>query len=101
MILLTVTSLLPSGGVGLGETWDKVVHFGAYFITSFLFYHAFRARLARNDIYAVLFALVYGVILEVAQLFVPGRISSLKDLIANFSGVLFFFVLHRLLWGKV
>jgi VanZ family protein len=101
MVLLTVASLLPSGGVGFGETWDKVVHFGAYFITSLLFYFAFHSRLQKTDIYAVFFAFGYGVILEVAQLFVPGRICSLKDLMANFSGVLFFFVLYRLLWGKV
>jgi VanZ family protein len=100
MVFLTVASLLPRGGVGLGETWDKVVHFGAYFITSLLFYYVFRSRFERADIYAVLFAFGYGVILEVAQLFVPGRSCSLKDLMANFSGVLFFFVLYRLLWGK-
>jgi len=101
MFFLTVTSLLPGGGVALGEKWDKIAHFGAYFITSLLFYHAFRSRLEKADIYAVFFAFGYGVILELAQLFVPGRICSLKDLVANFSGVLFFFVLYRLLWGKI
>jgi VanZ family protein len=101
MVFLTIMSLLPAGGVPLGEKWDKIAHFGAYFITSLLFYYAFRSRLERPDIYAVFFAFGYGVILELAQLFVPGRICSLKDLMANFSGVLFFFILYRLLWGKV
>ena len=101
MIFLTVMSLLPAGGVPLGEKGDKIAHFGAYFFTSLLFYYAFRSRLERTDIYAVFFAFGYGVILELAQLFVPGRIFSLKDLVANFSGVAFFFVMYRLLWGKV
>lgn len=101
MLFLTIMSLLPAGGVPLGEKWDKIAHFSAYFITSLLFYYAFRSRLERADIYAVFFAFGYGVILELAQLFVPGRVCSLKDLVANFSGVLFFFVLYRLLRGKV
>lgn len=101
MVLLTVASLLPGGGVALGGKWDKIAHFGAYFLTALLFYYAFRSRLERTDIYAVFFAFGYGVILELTQLFVPGRIFSLKDLVANFSGVAFFFVLYRLLWGKV
>jgi VanZ family protein len=100
MVFLTVMSLLPAGGVALGEKWDKIAHFGAYFITSLLFYYTFRSRFERADIYAVFFAFGYGVILELAQLFVPGRICSFKDLVANFSGVLFFFVLYRLLCGK-
>jgi VanZ family protein len=101
MVFLTIMSLLPAGGVPLGEKWDKIAHFGAYFITSLLFYYAFRTRFKQTDIYAVFFAFGYGVILELAQLFVPGRVCSLKDLVANFSGVLFFFILYRLLWGKV
>jgi len=101
MILLTVLSLLPQGGVALGEKWDKIAHFVAYFITALLFYCAFRTRFKRTDIYAVFFAFCYGAILELAQLFIPNRVCSLKDLVANVSGVLFFFVLYRLLWGKV
>ena len=101
VVFLTVMSLLPAGGVALGEKWDKISHFGAYFFTSLLFYYAFRSRFKQTDIYAVFFAFGYGVILELAQLFVPGRIFSLKDLVANCSGVLFFFVLYRLLWGKI
>ena len=101
MVLLTVASLLPGGGVALGGKWDKIAHFGAYFLTSLLFYYAFRTRLERTDIYAVFFAFCYGALLELVQWVVPHRIGSLSDLAANFSGVFFFFVLYRLLWGKV
>jgi VanZ family protein len=101
MVFVTIMSLIPEGGVALGEKGDKIAHFCAYFMTSLLFYYAFRSRFERADIYAVFFAFGYGVILELAQLLVPGRICSLKDLLANFSGVLFFFVLYRLLRGKV
>lgn len=101
MFVLTLTSLLPAGGIALGEKWDKIAHFGAYFLTALLFYYAFRTRLERTDIYAVFFAFGYGVILELVQWIVPHRIASFSDLAANFSGVLFFFLLYRLLRGKL
>jgi len=105
IILVAIGSLLPATSfppwVDLGGNRDKVAHFFAYFITSFLFYLTFHTRFKKSDIYAVIFSCGYGAILEVAQMLVPGRECSFKDLIANFSGVLFFFILHRILWGKM
>jgi hypothetical protein len=103
--LVTIGSLLPAASfpswVDLGGNRDKVAHFVAYFFTSLLFYLAFHARFKKSDLYAVFFSCSYGALLELAQLYVPGREFSFKDLIANFSGVLFFFILHRMLWGKM
>ncbi len=105
MVFLTVGSFLPSTSfspwMDLGGNRDKVAHFTAYFITSLLFYLTFRSRFRRTDIYAMLFAVVYGALMELVQLLVPGRSCSLGDLAANFSGVLFFFVLYRILWDKI
>jgi hypothetical protein len=102
---VTIGSLLPSTSfpawVDLGGNRDKIAHFAAYFVTSLLFYLTFRTRFKKIDIYATLFSFGYGAILELLQLFVPGREPSLQDLMANFSGVLFFFILYRILWGKV
>jgi uncharacterized membrane protein YjdF len=104
MVLLTIGSFLPSTSfpswVDLGGSRDKVAHFVAYFFTALLFYFAFRTRFKKTDIYAMLFAAGYGALMELAQLLVPGRSCSLGDLVANFSGVLFFFVLYQILWGK-
>lgn len=101
MVLLTILSLIPRAGLDLGDRWDKVAHFIAYFFTAFLFFVSFRTRFRPADIYAVLFSFGYGAILELAQLLVPGRDCSFGDLAANFSGVLFFFILYRLLWGRI
>src|SRR4030042_1201321 len=105
VVLVTIGSLLPSTSfpswADLGGNRDKVAHFVAYFFTALLFYFAFRTRFKRTDIYAMLFAVGYGAILELTQLFVPGRTFSFGDLVANLSGVLFFFVLYRILWGKI
>jgi VanZ family protein len=105
LVTVTIGSLLPPTSfptwVDLGGNRDKIAHFVAYFVTALLFYLAFRPRLKRTDIYAIIFAAGYGALLELAQLFVPGRTCSLGDLAANLSGVLFFFVLYRILWGKI
>jgi VanZ family protein len=105
VVLVTIGSLLPATSfpswADLGGNKDKVAHFVAYFFTALLFYFAFRTRFKRTDIYAMLFAAGYGALLELAQLFVPSRTCSLGDLVANLSGVLFFFVLYRILWGKI
>ena len=105
VVLVTIGSLLPATSVpswvDLGGNRDKVAHFVAYFITALLFYLTFRTRFKRTDIYAMLFAAGYGAMLELAQSFMPGRVCSFGDLAANFSGVLFFFVLYRILWGKI
>jgi len=105
MVLLTIGSFLPSTSfpswIDLGGDRDKVAHFVAYFGTSFLFYLTFRTRFKTIDIYAMLFSFGYGALIELAQLLVPGRVFSFKDLAANLSGVLFFFLLYRILWGKI
>lgn len=100
MVLLTIGSFVPRTGVDMGERWDKAAHFIAYFMTALLFYISFRTRFKRADIYAVLFAFSYGALLELVQWIVPHRIGSLKDLAADFSGTLFFFVLYQVLWGR-
>jgi hypothetical protein len=99
--VLTIGSLVPLEGVDLGGNRDKIVHFIAYFFTALLFYFSFRLRFKRADIYAVLFAFGYGALIELAQSLVPGRECSLGDLAANLSGVLFFFALYRILWGRI
>jgi VanZ family protein len=105
MVIVTIGSLLPSTSVpswvDLGGNRDKIAHFVAYFVSALLFYLTFRTRLKAIDIYTVLLTSGYGALMELAQLLVPGRTCSFKDLVANLSGVLFFFILYRILWGKL
>lgn len=101
MVFLTVFSLVPRTGVDLGERGDKITHFIAYFFTALLFSVTFRSRFKHPDVSAVLFAFGYGAIIELVQVFVPYRVGSFLDLAANFSGVLFFFLLYRFLLGKI
>jgi hypothetical protein len=108
MIFVTICSLLPSDDVVVlaerllpWDKLDKVGHFTAYFFAAFLFFFSFSTRFKWADIYAVLFASGYGAIMEIAQLFVPGRVGCIQDVAIDLSGALFFFALYRILWGKI
>jgi VanZ family protein len=103
MVFVTICSLIPAAYF---PSWiplkiDKLGHFVAYFVASLLFYLTFRMRFNKSDIYAVLFATGYGVLMELGQLFSPGRDCSVGDMAINFSGALFFFLLYRILWGEI
>ena len=101
MVLLTIFSVIPQAGVDFGKRGDKAAHFISYFITALLFYYCYRNRFRKADILSVLFAFCYGAFLEVVQCIVPRRVGSIGDLVANTSGVLFFYILYKLLWERV
>jgi VanZ family protein len=104
MVFVTICSLIPATYFPsrIPLKIDKIGHFVAYFVASLLFYLTFRTRSKKSDVYAVLFATVYEVLMELGQLFVPSRDCSVGDMAINFSGALFFFLLlYRILWGKI
>jgi len=65
---------------------DKVAHFIAYFGLAFLGLVGFRTP--RNEILFIGFCLLLGGSMEYAQSFVPGRVMSWADMIANSLGIL-------------
>lgn len=94
ILLFTLTSLptnsVPSVGVN-----DKVEHFAAYFVLSFLLYFTliFQQKsitLKKNAfLFTILFVILYGVLDEVHQLLIPGRSCEFLDFFADvFGGVL-------------
>ena len=83
---LTVPMLFPNV--------DKVVHLLEYGGLGVLLARALRASLGapapiRTALLAVGMGLCMGVADEVIQSFVPGRMSSANDLLADFTGLLF------------
>ena len=85
-----VGSLSPAASplmvaVGRLHINDKVQHFGAYLILSFLPVIGFRDR--RRGVVAGLSMFVLGALLEGGQHFSPGRAVELGDVIANGVGV--------------
>lgn len=81
VLSLTPASDLPSTGIS-----DKIEHFLAYFAlaaTGVIGFHGRRDRLM------IIFSLIaFGILMEIGQMFAPGRDTSIADAIANALGVL-------------
>jgi len=87
---VVVGSLAPAASslmvaVGRLHVWDKLQHFGAYLVLSFLPVIGFRDR--RRGMAAALSMFALGALLEAGQHFSPGRAVELGDVIANGAGV--------------
>ena len=71
--------------IGRLHVWDKLQHFGAYLVLSFLPVIGFRDR--RRGLMAGLSMFLLGVLMEAGQHFSPGRAVELGDVVANGVGV--------------
>ncbi|WP_372753711.1 VanZ family protein [Mariniflexile sp.] len=93
-IALTVVCLikinnLPNAGVSFG---DKIFHALAYTLLSFLWYvtlkHRFLLTRKRALIYASLFSIIFGIVIEVLQgTLTASRSADIYDVVANTIGV--------------
>lgn len=80
---------LPEIGVSFG---DKIFHFLAYMVLSFLwfntFFNTFKLEKKKALTYAALFSIVFGIIIEVLQgTITVSRSSDVYDVMANTMGV--------------
>ncbi len=84
-LLVAYVSLRP-GGAGVIEPWDKLGHLVTYALFALL---AFPAS-GRGWRYVALCVaiLAYSGLLEIGQSFMPGRVMSALDLLANLAGIL-------------
>jgi VanZ family protein len=83
-VAVAVVSLSPSSGVS-GAHWDKVAHLITYAV-----FAAFGHRVikeGRGYLLLCLGIIVYSGLIEVAQSYMPGRVMSGYDLLANAVGV--------------
>jgi len=95
LILVVATlSLWPGGLVSDHYHIDKLGHFGAYALLAFL--PAILGRSAHWLIVITVGLVAAGILLEVAQLLVPGRVPSFIDGLANTTGVLAGFLAGRI-----
>ncbi len=83
--------------------FDKAAHFLEYALFAFLTFRSFTRlewlnRIGRGCIFAALFLTLFAVFDELYQSFIPGRFSSVYDVLADLSGallVLAFFEVRR------
>lgn len=82
---------LPAKAVPKMEVSDKFQHFGAYAVLAFLLAWAIPTRkgfYVRHAAITFGIVILYGCLDELTQYFVPGRSSSLGDLMADAAGAL-------------
>lgn len=74
------------------HSFDKVVHFGAYFLLTLSWMLAFIEKLSdrKKILYIASLVFVYGIVIEVLQATITAhRQADYKDMLANLAGVLF------------
>jgi len=92
LVILSVLFLWqfgPSSTAGI-PYFDKMAHFGAFFVLAFTFHRAFPLPLWAG--LSVLTA--YGLAIEWAQSLIPYRAAELMDLVADAAGVLCYYGVH-------
>lgn len=82
--------------------FDKVVHFGLFFVFCLLLFRPFRKLNVNPYVYAPAVSIILGALLEITQHIISStRSSNLYDFMANTAGIvvsIFFF--HFLVSGK-
>ena len=74
---------------------DKAVHFFTFFLLSALFLMAYTFN--RPLVVTVIFMTIFGLATELIQLYVPNRLFSFYDLIADILGVLAALITYKLI----
>lgn len=74
---------------------DKINHTFAFFVLTFLAYLGFPK--IKNSLLIITPLVIYGVLIELTQQYLPHREFSLLDLVADISGCLIFFLVQRLI----
>ena len=95
-IILGILMLLPQNAFPNSKlfSYDKLAHLGVFLIFSILVLAGYQLKGKLDDgntkyrNRALTISIVYGIVLEFLQQFVPGRMSDIYDLIANFTGAL-------------
>jgi VanZ family protein len=92
LVGITVLSLLPpKSGLEI-QSNDKVNHFVAYACLTF---SGLATKILKREFGMVLFFILFGILMEWLQGFVPGRDQSFFDTVANILGVGIGFFIYR------
>lgn len=93
VLVLSYFILTPAQELPTINLWDKGLHFAAYLNLMLLCLPLCNSRRALH--LALLLVLIYSGATELAQGFIPGRDSSLLDLLANTLGSLLAYAAGR------
>jgi VanZ family protein len=98
IVCLVKLNKLPNIGVSFG---DKIFHFLSYSVLAFLWFNTFlyNFKFKKHSalLYAAVFSVVFGIVIEVLQgTLTEYRSSDIYDVIANTCGVLFTILILRI-----
>lgn len=102
VIIFILTSLPNDIAINLNVS-DKIEHFGAYGVLSFMLFFtlSFQKKVPLFKEFPATFTLVlaslYGMVDELHQLLVPGRMADIKDWTADFLGSLIAVVIAKII----
>ncbi|UCD07734.1 MAG: VanZ family protein [Candidatus Aenigmatarchaeota archaeon] len=91
VVILYISSIQIPGIPGLPGADISFIHLPLYFILSALFLRIFIEK-RRSFISAILCSTMYGILIEIFQLFLPWRSFSFYDIILNFIGSCFVYI---------
>ncbi|MFA7288065.1 MAG: VanZ family protein [Melioribacteraceae bacterium] len=107
-LVLIIGTSLPSTSLPSFKVGDKIIHFIAYFGLGLVF-AAYRLlyfeNIKRNVFIIILLIVLYALIDEVHQIFIPGRSCELYDFLADITGGFIGFAIAYLIliakWSKL
>jgi VanZ family protein len=105
--LFIPTSSLPKKPFLIIPYFDKVVHFGLFFILCLLLFQPFKKLQTNHFVYAPLISIILSAVLEITQHIIsPSRSSNFYDFLANTAGILastvfFYFFISGKKWEKL
>ena len=99
IIIFYMSSLTFPPGPPTGFNWKPIAyHFYAFlFFTAFLLISLTKGKYKiKLIILSIIIAILYGISDEIHQFFVPGRASSIKDVLIDSTGILFAGLIYSL-----
>jgi len=98
LFLVLVFFTIPVKDLQTRYLSDTVIHFVMYGITAVLFMKNSRSKasMKKSAVLSIIFASLFGFVIELIQSAIPWRECSFSDMMANVSGAVFFTLLYIL-----
>lgn len=94
ILLILIVTLTPGNGKILGNYLDKVVHFVVFFFLSINI--CFKFQKNEKLIEVMFWGILFGLLTEVIQQFIPGRNMDHYDGIADSLGIIIGYYIYRM-----
>ncbi len=96
LFLILLLSIIPTRGLQTEHPIDKVIHFVIYGITAVMFLRIlrFKTSLTKSIFLSIIFASLFGFVIELIQCAIPWRECSFSDMVANISGAVLFSLIY-------